>query len=76
MVRSKDKLGKSWRADKAVAGGGVIIDGGSHTIRPMRMLMQPHCGDVVSVAAVCEAFNPASEGENYTRTLMREPRKL
>jgi hypothetical protein len=30
----------------------VVLDGGSHTIRPMRMLMQPHCGNIASVAAV------------------------
>lgn len=36
---------KAWRADKNIAGGGVVLDGGSHTIRPMRMLMQPHCGN-------------------------------
>ena len=35
------------------------------------MLMAPHCGNIVAVAAVIEAFNPESEGENYTRTLMR-----
>jgi predicted dehydrogenase len=42
------KLDKAWRSDKSIAGGGVIIDGGSHTIRPMRMLMQPHCGNLSS----------------------------
>ena len=71
LVRSGAKLARSWRADKALAGGGVIIDGGSHTIRPMRLLMQPHCGEVEAVAAVTEAFNPESEGENFTRTMMR-----
>ena len=65
------KLNRAWRADKEIAGGGVIIDGGSHTIRPMRMLMQPHCGNIVAVAGKIEAFNPDSEGENFTRTLMR-----
>jgi hypothetical protein len=66
--RVKDK---AWRADKTISGGGVIIDGGSHTIRPMRMMMAPHCGNIVAVAAVTEAFDPDREGENYTRTLMR-----
>lgn len=69
--RDPSKLNMAWRGDVAVSGGGVIIDGGSHTIRPMRMLMAPHCGNVVAVAAVTEAFNPDSEGENFTRTLMR-----
>ena len=65
------KLDKAWRSDKSIAGGGVIIDGGSHTIRPMRMLMQPHCGNIVAVAGITEAFDPRQEGENYTRTIMR-----
>lgn len=56
--RDPAKLGRSWRADKSVSGGGVIIDGGSHTIRPMRMLMQPHCGNITAVASKIEAFNP------------------
>ena len=73
--RVKDK---AWRADKTISGGGVIIDGGSHTIRPMRMMcvrllptavlswllvlrvgcgrMEPHCGNIVAVAAVTENF--------------------
>jgi hypothetical protein len=37
----------------------------------MRMMMAPHCGNIVAVAAVTEAFDPDREGENYTRTLMR-----
>ena len=48
----------------------MVLDGGSHTIRPMRMLMKPHCGNVLSVAGVTEAFDPDREGESYTRTLM------
>ena len=36
-VRSS-QLDKAWRGVKEIMGGGVIIDGGSHTIRPMRML--------------------------------------
>ena len=51
--------------------GGVVLDGGSHTIRPMRMLMQPHCGNIVAVAGVIEALDEQQEGENFTRTLMR-----
>lgn len=46
------KLDKAWRADKSISGGGVIIDGGSHTIRPMRMLMQPHCGTGIICAGL------------------------
>eukprot|EP01050_Picozoa_sp_SAG11_P011532 SAG11_NODE_1227_length_5474_cov_5.294326_5_plen_466_part_00 len=62
---------RAWRADKTIAGGGVVLDGGSHTIRPMRMLMQPHCGEVVSVAGAIKSLEPDREGESYTRTLMR-----
>ena len=54
-----EKLDKAWRADTSIAGGGVIIDGGSHTIRPMRMLMQPHCGaystlDIVHITCMSQ----------------------
>ena len=49
----------------------MVLDGGSHTIRPMRMLMQPHCGNIVAVAGVIEALDEQQEGENFTRTLMR-----
>jgi predicted dehydrogenase len=54
-----EKLDKAWRADTSIAGGGVIIDGGSHTIRPMRMLMQPHCGaystlDIVHITCISQ----------------------
>ena len=44
---------KAWRADKNIAGGGVVLDGGSHTIRPMRMLMQPHCGNGTQHSLSC-----------------------
>ena len=49
----------------------MVLDGGSHTIRPMRMLMQPHCGNIVAVAGAIEALDEQQEGENFTRTLMR-----
>eukprot|EP01052_Picozoa_sp_SAG31_P015333 SAG31_NODE_983_length_10554_cov_6.049259_3_plen_225_part_00 len=62
---------RAWRADKTVAGGGVVLDGGSHTLRPMRMLMKPHCGEVSTVTGVTKALEPAREGESYTRTLLR-----
>lgn len=44
-----DEREKAWRFQKSVSGGGVVIDGGSHTIRPIRMLMKS-CGDITVCA--------------------------
>jgi predicted dehydrogenase len=48
-VLEGDEREKAWRFQKSVSGGGVVIDGGSHTIRPIRMLMKS-CGDITVCA--------------------------
>lgn len=44
----------SWRLDRAVAGGGALVDLGSHAIDLMRHL----CGEVARVSARCKTFIP------------------
>ncbi|MFW6162576.1 MAG: Gfo/Idh/MocA family protein, partial [Planctomycetota bacterium] len=51
----------SWRLDRAVAGGGALVDLGSHVIDLMRHL----CGEVVRVSARCKTFiaqRPTADG--------------
>ena len=56
-----------WRFSKAAAGGGVVIDAGSHWIRPLRMWL----GEMTeTVAALGHPF-PGMEGESLCRALCR-----
>ncbi len=58
---------KPWRFFKAVAGGGITIDGGAHWIRPLRMWL----GEVDEVVAVTGRPLAEMEGESLTRALLR-----
>merc|ERR1719356_7332 len=40
---------KAWRFIKSIMGGGIVIDGGAHWLRPMRMVAP---GDIEAVSAV------------------------
>ena len=61
----KDK--KPWRYEKGRTGGGIIIDGGSHWIRPLRMWM----GELKEVVGVLGHPLEQMEGESLTRALFR-----
>lgn len=58
---------KPWRYELAKAGGGIVIDGGAHWIRPLRMWL----GEVDEVVAVTGRPLQEMEGESFTRALLR-----
>ena len=58
---------KPWRYSRAVTGGGIVIDGGAHWIRPLRMWL----GEVAEAVAVTGRPDPQMEGESYARSLLR-----
>jgi UDP-N-acetyl-2-amino-2-deoxyglucuronate dehydrogenase len=58
---------RPWRFDRAAAGGGVVIDTGSHWLRPLRMwLGEPH-----EVVAALGHPVPEMQGESLCRALIR-----
>jgi predicted dehydrogenase len=56
-----------WRFDAARTGGGIVIDGGSHWLRPIRMWM----GEIVEVAGALGHPIERMEGETVSRVLLR-----
>jgi UDP-N-acetyl-2-amino-2-deoxyglucuronate dehydrogenase len=56
-----------WRFDQAAAGGGVVIDTGSHWLRPLRVWL----GEVDDVVAALGRPHPRMEGESLCRALLR-----
>ena len=58
---------KPWRYEKGRTGGGVVIDGGSHWIRPLRMWM----GEIEEVVGVLDHPLKQMEGESLARALFR-----
>ena len=58
---------RPWRFDKEATGGGIVIDGGAHWIRPLRMLM----GEVEAVTGVTGTPFDKMEGESLGRALLR-----
>ena len=56
-----------WRFDQAAAGGGVVIDTGSHWLRPLRIWL----GEVDEVVAALGHPDPRMEGESLCRALLR-----
>lgn len=69
MERSGDGLAGwlGWRKDKARAGGGVLVDGGQHWIRPLREWF----GEIDSVVAVTSRPLPEMEGESAAKSLIQ-----
>jgi UDP-N-acetyl-2-amino-2-deoxyglucuronate dehydrogenase len=57
----------SWRFQLARAGGGVVIDGGAHWIRPLRMWL----GEVEETVAATERVVPAMQGESLAYAILR-----
>ena len=58
---------KPWRYDKKITGGGLVIDGGSHWLRPLRMWL----GEIDAVVAVLGYPCADMEGESLARALCR-----
>jgi predicted dehydrogenase len=56
-----------WRNNAAAAGGGVVIDTGSHWLRPLRVWL----GEAVEVVAALGRPYPDMEGESLCRALIR-----
>jgi predicted dehydrogenase len=56
-----------WRNDLAAAGGGVVIDTGSHWLRPLRIWL----GEVDEVVAALGHPYPGMQGESLCRALLR-----
>jgi predicted dehydrogenase len=56
-----------WRHDRARAGGGVVVDTGSHWIRPLRMCV----GEIEEVVAGLGWPEHAMEGESQAHALLR-----
>ena len=60
----------AWRASLAQSGGGVIMDGGAHWIRPLRMIM----GEIEEVTGQVRSEgvgDPRHEGEQFGRAMFR-----
>jgi UDP-N-acetyl-2-amino-2-deoxyglucuronate dehydrogenase len=58
---------RPWRLDRAAAGGGVVVDTGSHWLRPLRVWL----GEVNEVVAALGHPYPGMEGESLCRALLR-----
>ena len=57
----------AWRLDNAIAGGGIVLDTGSHWIRPLRMWL----GEVDEVVGALGRPYAAMQGESLVRALLR-----
>jgi predicted dehydrogenase len=58
---------KAWRLDRAAAGGGVVVDTGSHWLRPLRVWL----GEPAEVVAALGHVHREMEGESLCRALVR-----
>jgi predicted dehydrogenase len=58
---------RPWRFDREAAGGGIVIDTGSHWLRPLRLWL----GEVDEVVAALGHPHPHMEGESLCRALLR-----
>ena len=67
-----DPFDLGWRRSVARSGGGVVIDGGLHWLRPLRMLMGEAPSEVV--AATANPFSElGTEGETLAHAILRSP---
>ena len=57
----------SWRFELSQSGGGIVIDGGAHWIRPLRMWL----GEIDEVVAATDRVIPAMQGESLAHALLR-----
>ena len=66
-LRHDPQAPKPWRFDLARAGGGIVIDGGAHWIRPLRMML----GEIDEAIGVAGSHVPGMEGESWAQALFR-----
>ena len=66
-LRHDPQAPKPWRFDLARAGGGIVIDGGAHWIRPLRMML----GEIDEAIGVVGSHVPGMEGESWAQALFR-----
>jgi UDP-N-acetyl-2-amino-2-deoxyglucuronate dehydrogenase len=57
----------AWRYNKAITGGGICIDGGSHWMRPLRMWL----GEIDEVVAILDYPLKEMEGESLSHAIFR-----
>ena len=57
----------SWRYEVSRTGGGVVVDGGAHWIRPLRMWL----GEVEEVVATTSRLLTVMQGESLAHALLR-----
>ena len=57
----------SWRYEVARTGGGIVVDGGAHWIRPLRMWL----GELEEVVATTAQLLPVMQGESLAHALLR-----
>ena len=58
---------KPWRYDKSRTGGGIVVDGGAHWIRPLRMWM----GEIDEVIGILGHPLVGMEGESMAKAIFR-----
>ena len=58
---------RPWRFNASRTGGGIVIDGGSHWIRPLRMWL----GEIDAVVATLGRPLPQMQGESLAHALLR-----
>jgi predicted dehydrogenase len=58
---------RPWRFDRAATGGGVVVDTGSHWLRPLRMWL----GEAEETVAALGRQHVGMEGESLCRALIR-----
>ena len=63
----RPKEARPWRFDAARMGGGIVIDGGSHWIRPLRMWL----GEIDAVVATLGRPLGRMDGESLAHALLR-----
>ena len=58
---------EGWRRSTQQCGGGIVIDGGTHWVRPLRMWL----GEVVEVTGATQRLTAHAEGETLAKAILR-----
>ena len=58
---------EGWRRSTQQCGGGIVIDGGTHWVRPLRMWL----GEVVEVTGATQRLTAQAEGETLAKAILR-----
>eukprot|EP01113_Clastostelium_recurvatum_P009025 TRINITY_DN14311_c0_g1_i6.p1 TRINITY_DN14311_c0_g1~~TRINITY_DN14311_c0_g1_i6.p1 ORF type:complete len:409 (+),score=72.80 TRINITY_DN14311_c0_g1_i6:42-1229(+) len=66
-IDRKERAEDRWRGVRAQAGGGMVMDGGSHWIRPLRMWM----GEIDKIVGVTGRVLPEMEGETLAKAIFK-----